>query len=375
MSERVGALRLGVPRRGHRGFTLIELLVVVAIIALLVSILVPALGKARDLARYALCKTQISSYGKLIATYVGEFNSYPFHCPRGLEAQTAGGGWDSGHELHTWGYPKFNSVLKASGIEGTSTTNWDLPIYDLLPDEVWEKALCPSMEPAAIWQAADDALAECGGGGGYQGVNTNEMPARQKSAIGYQWNIALRSNVAPWNRMPVQMTDASPGTTQLSLWQWPMSDDNTAWGDFWFWLPDNKQYCAQATVPDEVHNPSNCAEAWDSWDVESVPNISFEGSYAVVPHNLVPGWHVGPETSKGWVLLNSGRHLEPGSPNILYADGHVSGDAGRMLEKKDLGACPGSGGSWDDIKACSWNEYDDDWGTVWHVAPKKEFKN
>ena len=55
-----------------KGFTLVELLVVIAIIALLVTILLPALGRARELAKRAVCKTNLNSMGKQVALYQAE---------------------------------------------------------------------------------------------------------------------------------------------------------------------------------------------------------------------------------------------------------------------------------------------------------------
>lgn len=65
--------------RLKKGFTLIELLVVIAIIALLVSILVPTLGRARELARQAACMANLSAIGKSIVMYAGTTSDqYPF---------------------------------------------------------------------------------------------------------------------------------------------------------------------------------------------------------------------------------------------------------------------------------------------------------
>jgi len=62
-------------RVGHRGFTLIELLVVIAIIAVLVGILLPALGSAREAGRRVKCLSNMKQIGLASHVYAGEYKN------------------------------------------------------------------------------------------------------------------------------------------------------------------------------------------------------------------------------------------------------------------------------------------------------------
>jgi prepilin-type N-terminal cleavage/methylation domain-containing protein len=89
-------------RPSARGFTLIELLVVIAIIALLISILLPAIGETRRAARLAVAASNLRQIGIALNSYAADFQD-----------RVAGFSW-KGSEANPSDYSKYPDLNGAT---------------------------------------------------------------------------------------------------------------------------------------------------------------------------------------------------------------------------------------------------------------------
>ncbi|MEM6332617.1 MAG: DUF1559 domain-containing protein [Planctomycetota bacterium] len=96
------------------GFTLIELLVVISIIALLIGILLPALGAARSTARGAVCQSNMRMMGIAYMTYATDNRDFT------AGKSTAGTSGFAGNPANAW---MVNGFLVSDALTAFNRTN------------------------------------------------------------------------------------------------------------------------------------------------------------------------------------------------------------------------------------------------------------
>jgi len=194
--------------KGRHGFTLIELLVVVSIIALLISILLPSLTRAKEQAKIVACEANISSVGKVLVTYLLDLNKIPIYTTSdGGWCSWAYGGW-SGTNRKFWEdlNPGWNIETAARPLSVyAAKTPISKEVDRFTPTEETPSYKCPSDRMSAQWQWGDFEN------------NTEAISAYDDSGTSYQmnwhwWDQIVR--IAP----PGMLWPEIAGTLGPKLW-------------------------------------------------------------------------------------------------------------------------------------------------------------
>ena len=314
----------------YPGFTLIELLVVVAIIALLVSILLPSLSKAREQAKAAVCGSRLRSFGQASALYQFEFGTFapcdpwalmPFQPPNAPETprRSADEPRERVDPAHGW-LVLYGLRIKPD-LRGASAMDvfepWEAYPYGfrmqsvVTPEDLWEGFFCPSQNRRNTMSEDSPELDATHSHEGY--------PVIYKYASGYIVNRMLRSPAPDLHtggsvRAPRNLSPPPAGNIFGSCYAYVDAGEGM------------KAYVAQAVSDDELDAPAEAMYLCDSLDYHAGrPNTDtlapFDGPGAYASAGM---WYLQRGDEPPLALLLGARHL--GKANVLYADSHVSSD-------------------------------------------------
>ena len=291
----------------HRGFTLIELLVVVAIIALLVSILLPTLTKAKEQARQSYCMNNQRNIASSLAVYNTDWGTVPYnYADYGTYRNDPDG---DGRDDVRWALGCLNGYV--GGSKGVT----DLRGLD--EGEFPDVYICPSADRGAVFSSSG--------------------------------NVDNKYHACYWTNVAVRLNRGFIGSGGALFGTWTHTDKPAGWdGD----SSGEARYTGRKCCPkcqgwrsvyhprlDTIKNPSGCAFTGDTNNAAATIATNGTIQYTTEPGEwrLRPGWghvggHLGWDRHQGVIIM-----------------GHVDAHASRLSWEEVLASYVLFGGSSEDM--------------------------
>ena len=279
-------------QKTRNAFTLIELLVVISIIAILISILLPALAKARELANRAVCMANIRGIIQAMVTYAQPNNGV---FPAVTIGAVQNGGYSNGPIVP-------HNVSAGNIYTGTEAT----------PQEVvqeWYEPLYYGANPlACMWLLVLE---------GYTAPPSFICPsdpiAEEPSVESYSFDGALTYS-ANFGNMP-------PGHTWVNLTDYDTAFDGSGHGESYSiampWPYDGWPDWVERASPGRWWTTTGATAEVPAVSDMAPMNMTDGGDYNRVTTTLPTANTYGP------YIYNSGNHAGDGQ-NVGFGDGHVT---------------------------------------------------